>query len=197
MNAIKTNNATNNATNATNNWGFKTSVQFKVAYRLAQGYGHLWAQGKNEKVVTRTPTTSGAIRIEEEWVHMDPSTPQEAHEWASKDPFGGRSEPTPQWESGSKTYKIKVHPSGGWSCILNGILEKSVDAKGKTISWGLVPGWMDKWTGRANTLGEAVILCADHYRYDHHTTIETVVDLFESQRDFWKTGLQAGTRWYN
>ena len=136
MNATSITSTTNNATN----WGFKSQIQFEVALRIAGSFGHLWAQGKNEKVETRTPTPSGAMRIEEEWVHIEPSTPQEAHEWASQDPFGGRSEPTPIWESGSGTFGVVVDPDGGHTVTYEGVLWVDYSPEGEQIDAGLVPG---------------------------------------------------------
>ena len=195
---MKTNNATIASNNATNSWGFKTSVQFKVAYRLAQGYGHLWAQGKNEKVETRTPTPSGAIRIEEEWVHMDPSTPQEAHSWASQDPFGGRSEPTPQWESGSGTFGVVVDPDGGYTMTYEGVLWVDYSPSGEQIDAGLVPGWWN-WhldpKGRGGSLGGAMRLACAKGTGGGVQKPE-FIRLFEADGNFWRSGFVAGSRWY-
>ena len=124
---------------------------------------------------------------------MDPSTPQEAHEWASQDPFGGRSEPTPIWESGTSTYKVEVFPSGDYTIIVNGIVKFRFKPDGKVLSFKLMPNWTTSWCGRDENLAEAVIgVCITSQQWG---VTKDIIEIFEGDSQFWRTGLVAGTRW--
>lgn len=182
-------------------WGFKSPIQFKVAKRVANYFGHLWAQPT--MVTVRKPHNNGATKLVEEAV--EPSTPWEAAVWAyhkyDRDAMYGI--PTPKWESGSGTYKVTVHNDGTYTIITNAILMQKYAPDGQIISACMVPGWhaVDftwRWeakthNGRATTLPAAVKLAV---RNGKDSVDLSLIEVFESDRNFWRSGFVAGTRWY-
>ena len=101
--------------------------------------------------------------------------------------------PTPSWVSGSSTYKVDITPSGEYTIIMNGIVEFRLNPDGHLLAFKLVPSWQSSWTGRANNLREAMLGVIN---YQHWVAEHPLVELFESDKNFWKTGFVAGTRWY-
>lgn len=182
-------------------WGFKTPIQFRVAKRLAKHFGHLWAQPT--MITVRKPHSNGATKLVEEAV--EPSTPWEAALWANDkyDRDAMFQIPTPKWESGSGTYKVTVHNDGTYTIITNAILMQKYAPDGQIISACMVPGWhaVDftwRWeakthNGRATTLPAAVKLAV---RNGKDSVDLSLIEVFESDRNFWRTGFVAGTRWY-
>lgn len=193
---------------ATNNWGFKTPAQFRAALRLAGAFGHQWAEGKNEYIETRTPTPSGAVRIEENWVHTDPKNPAEAAQWvaeadAIRPSYASYGVPCPSWESGSYSFKVSVAPSGVTQMTLDGILVVTLNAEGIPTGVKLATNWVQNWTGRNHNLPEAVQNVIRTLQNGFRQALpaspelaEKAIELFESDRHFWKTGFQIGRRWY-
>ena len=181
-------------------WGFKSPVQFRVAKRLANYFGHLWAQPT--MVTVRKPQPNGTVKLVEEPV--EPSTPWEAALWANDkyDRDAMFQIPTPKWESGSGTYKVTVHNDGRYTIITNAILQETFSPNGQRISASTVPGWhaVDftwKWeakthNGRGQNLQESVKLAI---KKGGEVDL-SLLELFESDRNFWRTGFVAGTRWY-
>jgi hypothetical protein len=196
--------AITNATN--NNWGFKTPIQFRVALRLAGAFGHLWAEGRSELVQTRTSTPSGAVRLEENWVHTDPSSPAEAAKWAEEAPHqigACYSEPTPRWESGSESFKVSVAPNGVTEMTLDGVLVVTLNAEGTPTGVKMAPNWVQNWTGRGENLAEALknAIATLETGFRHalpasQALAEKAIEMFESDRQFWRTGFQVGRRWW-
>jgi hypothetical protein len=187
--------------NNANNWGFKTPIQFQVAQRLAQSFHHAWGTVSRE-VEVRTPTPSGAFKIEVRMV--EPSTPAEAAKWVEEDnllynPTGQfYGVPTPQWESGSRTYGVVVNPDGGCTMTYCGLIWEDYSPEGKQIDAGLVPGWWE-WAldpkGRGETLGEAMRLACACGNW-HGCQVPEFIRLFEADNNFWRSGFVAGSRWY-
>lgn len=188
-------------------WGFKTPIQFKVAYQVAQSYGHQWAQPT--WVTVRKPQPNGATKLVEEPV--DPQTPWEAAHAANRRlieenrslgfQMAQHTVPTPKWESGSGTYKVSVHSDGRYTIITNAILQETFSPNGQRISASTVPGWhaVDftwNWTktnnGRGRNLPDSVKLAI---KKGDEVDL-SLVEVFESDRNFWRTGFVAGTRWY-
>jgi hypothetical protein len=131
--------------------------------------------------------------LDEEWVYTDPSSPSEGAQWASEDQFGGRSEPTPKWESGTSTYKVEVFPTGDYTIVVNGILAIRFNPDGKVISFKLMPNWTTSWCGRDSNLRGAMIgVCIIAQSW---VPSSDLIEIFEGDSQFWKTGLVAGTRW--
>ena len=181
-------------------WGFKSPIQFVVAKRLAKYFGHLWAQPT--MVTVRKPHSNGATKLVEEAV--EPTTPWEAAVWAyhkyDRDAMYGI--PAPKWESGSGTYRVSVKSDGTYTIITNAILQETFSPNGQRISASTVPGWhaVDftwKWeakthNGRGQNLQESVKLAI---KKGGEVDL-SLLELFESDRNFWRTGFVAGTRWY-
>ena len=76
---------------------------------------------------------------------------------------------------------------------MNGVIEFKFNPQGKVLAFKLVPSWQSSWTGRANNLREAMLGVIN---YQHWVAGQDLAELFESDRNFWRTGLVAGTRWY-
>ncbi len=190
------------------NWGFKTPIQFKAALRLAGAFGHQWAEGKNELVQTRTPTPFGAVRLEENWVHTDPKTPAQAAQWvaeadAVRPSYASYGVPTPRWESGTESFKVSVAPSGVTHMTLDGVLVVKIDPNGTPIDVELAANWVQNWTGRNHNLSEAVQNAVRTLQNGFRQALpaspelaEKAIEIFESDRQFWKTGFQIGRRWW-
>lgn len=206
----------NASARTTANWGFKSQIQFLVAHRLAGRFGHAWGTVSRE-VEIRTPTKSGADKIEFE--RIPPSSPEQAARWVEEDNIAQPSHaigqaygiPTPRWESGSGTFKIKVTPEGFSEIIYNGILWErfapQITHEGVVsvpVSVGTVPGWHNtdftwKWgglnNGRGQTLQESVRLAIRRGGCDENPD-PILIEAFEADKNFWRTGFLAGTRWY-
>ena len=185
----------------TDNWGFKTPIQFKVAQALAGRFYHAWGVVQRKARVKSTISYWGHI-IETKMV--DPSTPAEAASWVEEDnllhsPTGQRyGIPTPQWESGSGTFGVVVDPDGGYTMTHEGLLWVDYSPEGEQIDAGLVPGWYE-WhqnpKGRGRVLGVAMRLaCAKGVGGGVQKA--EFIRLFEADADFWKSGFVAGSRWY-
>ena len=172
-------------------WGFKSRIQFKVAKRLANYFGHLWAQPT--MITMRKPQPNGTVKLVEEPV--DPTTPWEAAQWANNkyDRDAMYYIPTPKWESGTSTYKVEVFPSGEYTIIVNGIVQFRFNPDGKVLSYKLLPNWTTSWCGRNGNIAEAMIgVCLISQQWG---VTKDIIELFESDGQFWRTGLVAGTRW--
>lgn len=206
-------NSTINASTArstASNWGFSTPIQFFVAQQLAGRFGHAWGTVSRE-VEIRTPTKSGAMKIEMK--RFMASSPAEANKWVEEDNLTNPSFavgqaygiPTPRWESGSGTFKINVTPTGVYTIIYNKIVEETFTPTGVSVSASTVPGWFNtdfKWNweakthnGRGQTLQESVRLAIRRGGYDEKPDT-MLIEAFEADRNFWRTGFLAGTRWY-
>ena len=193
---------------ATNNWGFKTPAQFRAAYRLAGAFGHQWGEGKGEWVETRTPTVSGAVRLEETYVRTDPKTPAEAAAFvaeadAVRPSYASYGIPCPRWESGTGSFKVSVAPSGVTHMTLDGVLVVKLNANGTPIDVALASNWVQNWTGRGSNLAEAVRNAVQTLQNGFREALpaspelaEKAIEIFESDRQFWKTGFQSGRRWW-
>ena len=186
--------------------GFASKEQFKTALKLAGQFGHLWAnQIKDTK---RIVLPNGAVKIEE--FYRDPHNQIEANDRAQayindmKKRHGycpaQHGTPTPIWESNTRTFKVRVYWDGSAQVVHYGIIGRNFDPNGNLISWGLTPDWTSHWCGRAESLAQAVYFC--HYMYHWgfggkgSIHPQNMVELLESSPVFWKTGLQAGSRWY-
>jgi hypothetical protein len=201
--------ATASTSTSTNNWGFRSHIQFKVAYRLAQQFGHQWAQPT--WVAVRKPQPNGSIKLVEELI--EPNSPSLAAKAANDRlleenrslgfQLAQHTVPTPSWESGSGTYKVTVNYDGTYTIITNAILKQQYNPDGQIISACMVPGWhaVDftwDWeakthNGRATSLPAAVKLAV---RNGKDSVDLSLIEMFESDRNFWRTGFVAGTRWY-
>ena len=191
--------AINATATATNNWGFKTPIQFRVAYKVAQSYGHQWAQPT--WVTVRKPQPNGAIKLVEEPV--DTKNPSEAAKAANERlveenealgfQLAQHTVPTPKWESGSGTYKVDVAPSGNYTIIVNGMVEFRFDRDGKVLSFKLVPNWITSWCGRAVTGNEAITMAVAESK--QWGVNKDLIELFEGDKQFWRTGFVPGSRW--
>jgi hypothetical protein len=193
-----------------NNWGFKSQIQFFVAQEVAGRFGHAWATVRRE-VEVRTPTASGAMKIQMK--RFMASSPAEAARWVEEDNLAQPSHaigqaygvPTPRWESGSGTFKINVTPTGVYDIIYNKIIQETFTPNGVTVSASTVPGWHTvnfKWdweapthNGRGQTLQESVRLAIRRGGYDENPD-PILIEAFEADKNFWRTGFLAGTRWY-
>jgi len=189
-------------------WGFKTPIQFQVAYKVAKSYGHQWAQPTY--VTVRKPQPNGATKLVEE--PIDPQNPWDAAMTANIRlleenksigfQLAQHTVPTPKWESGSGTYKVSVHSDGTYTIITNAILQETFSPNGQRISASTVPGWQAvdftwNWlskthNGRGQSLQESVKLAIKK----GDKVDLSLVEVFESDRNFWRTGFVAGTRWY-
>jgi len=179
-------------------WGFKSQIQFRVAYEVAHSYGHQWAQPT--WVTARKPQPNGAVKLVEEavkpsnvWDAAMAANIRLAEEIKRGWQDAQYTAPTPSWVSGSSTYKVDITPSGEYTIIMNGIVEFRLNPDGHLLAFKLVPSWQSSWTGRANNLREAMLGVIN---YQHWVAEHPLVELFESDKNFWKTGFVAGTRWY-
>ena len=172
-------------------WGFKSPIQFKVAKRLAKYFGHLWAQPT--MITVRKPQANGTVKLVEEPV--EPSNPWEAATLANDkcDRDAMYYIPTPKWESGTSTYKVEVFPNGKYTIVVNGILAIRFNPDGKVISYKLVPNWITSWCGRVTTGNQAMIMAVAESQ--QWVPAEDVIELFEGDKQFWRTGFVPGTRW--
>lgn len=193
-------------------WGFKTALQFKQALRLAHEFGHHWAQPTY--ILERIDLPNGAVKLVETPVF--PIDPNEAcsasnYRYMNERDTANYRDPTPSWVSGSGTYRVCVFPDGGYTIVYNGILKEtfapqitSEGVMGISKKLELMPDWhkMDftwnwegKNNGRGQTLAKSVKLaCARGRVYGQYDL--AIVEIFESDRQFWRTGFVAGTRWY-
>jgi hypothetical protein len=206
-----TSSTSSTSTTTTINWGFKTPIQFKVALRLAQQFGHQWAQPT--WVAVRKPQPNGAIKLVEE--PLAPKNPSEAAKAANDRlleenqqlgfQLAQHTVPTPSWESGSGTYNVMVQADGTYTIIKNAILEQKYAPDGQIISVSLVPRWHTvdfNWdwmakshNGRGRNLQESVKLAIKRGGCESHPD-PTLIEAFEADSNFWRTGFVAGTRWY-
>ena len=172
-------------------WGFKTPIQFQVAKRLAKYFGHLWAQPT--MITVRKPQPNGAIKLVEEPV--EPANPWEAATWANNkyDRDAMYWKPTPKWESGTSTFKVEVFPSGEYTIIVNGMVAIRFNPDGKVLSFKLMPNWITSWCGRATTGNEAIVMAVEGSQ--PWLGSSDVIEMFEGDKQFWRTGFVPGTRW--
>lgn len=187
---------------------FASLVQFQVALELAAGFHHHWAEPTWCEV--RKDLGGGLVKLTEEAVL--PQTPWEAHHAShhrldqGEGRFATYIVPTPEWESGTRTFKVRVRKDGAYTIIHDGVVEESVDRKGQrtltpAFDWlGWKPPAFDEYEGwkaigRGENLGQALALavarCARR-GYD----INPLVEAFEASPKFWRTGHKAGTRWW-
>lgn len=187
---------------------FKSIIQFQVALELAANFHHHWAEPTWCEV--RKDLGGGLVKLEEEAIL--PQTPWEALKASQyrlsigEGRYASYTVPTPEWESGTRTFKVRVRKDGSYTIIHDGVVEESVDRKGQrtltpAFDWlGWKPPVFDEhegWcaTGRGESLGQALALavarCARR-GYD----INPLVEAFEASPKFWRTGHQAGTRWW-
>jgi hypothetical protein len=197
-----------NAITSTSNWGFKTPIQFRVALRLAGAFGHLWAEGRGEYICTRIPMPGGAVKLQEKWVRKEPQTPAEAAQWAEEAPNqmgAAYTVPTPSWESGSGSFKVLVAPNGATEMTLDGVLIVNLSPEGIPSGVKLAANWQLEWTGRGMNMGEALKNAIqtlsggfrDPYILQASPELAAkAINLFESDRQFWRTGFQVGRRWW-
>ena len=184
-----------------NNFGFKSQIQFRVAQRLAGQFYHAWGTVSRE-VEVRKYQPCGADKIEMKTVI--PATPKEAYEWVQEDnqkyrPIGQcYGIPTPEWESTSRTYGVVVNPDGSYIMTYNGLLWAEYTPEGERTDAGLVPHWWE-WhldpKGQGGTLQQSMrYACAEGIGGGGQRP--EFIRLFEADSNFWKSGLVAGTRWY-
>lgn len=197
-------NSTCNSTtpaSAQNNFGFKSQIQFRVAQQLAHSFYHAWGQVYRE-VEVRKYQPCGADKIEMKMVR--PSSPTQAYEWVQEDnqkykPTGQcYGIPTPEWESGSRTYGVSVRPDGSYTMTYNGLLWCEYTPQGERINAGLVPRWWE-WhldpKGHGGTLQQSMrYACAEGTGGGCQEP--DLIRVFEADPNFWRSGFVAGTRWY-
>ncbi len=201
--------------------GFASLAQFQVALELAQGFHHHWAEATWCEV--RKDLGGGLVKLEDQMIL--PVTPWEAHHASQYrlglgyGQFAAYTTPTPEWESGSGTFKVSVRKDGAYAIIHDGVVREYVDRKGRRTltpvfdwpSWNkaamhqeryfepheshYVHEWQSTQSGRGESLGQALTLAVarcERRGYD----INHLVEAFEASPKFWKTGHQAGTRWW-
>lgn len=202
--------------------GFDSMVQFQVALELAQGFHHHWAEPTWCEV--RKDLGGGLVKLEDQMIL--PQTPWEALKASQYrldqgyGQFAAYTTPTHQWESGSGTFKVSVRKNGAYTIIHDGVVREYVDRKGRRtltpqfdwVSWKkaalheeryfepseghhYVHVWQSTQSGRGESLGQALVLAVarcERRGYD----VTSLVEAFEASPKFWKTGHQAGTRWW-